>query len=63
LSESQASGPEVAVKRFTTWDGPEIVYREWGEGTAPVPVVDSPAALRAVIVVVGTSAILRLLLI
>jgi pimeloyl-ACP methyl ester carboxylesterase len=27
------------VKRFTTWDGLEIVYREWGEETARPPVV------------------------
>jgi pimeloyl-ACP methyl ester carboxylesterase len=28
-----------AVKRFRTWDGLEIAYREWGEETALPPVV------------------------
>lgn len=28
-----------AIKRFTTWDGIEITYREWGEGGATPPVV------------------------
>lgn len=27
------------MKRFKTWDGLEIAYREWGEGTALAPVV------------------------
>jgi pimeloyl-ACP methyl ester carboxylesterase len=27
------------VKRFSSWDGTEIAYREWGEETVPVPVV------------------------
>jgi pimeloyl-ACP methyl ester carboxylesterase len=27
------------VRRFTSWDGIEIAYREWGEGTALPPVV------------------------
>jgi pimeloyl-ACP methyl ester carboxylesterase len=28
-----------AIKRFTTWDGIEIAYREWGEGDAAPSVV------------------------
>jgi pimeloyl-ACP methyl ester carboxylesterase len=27
------------MERFTSWDGIEIAYREWGEGTALAPVV------------------------
>lgn len=27
------------MKRFSSWDGIEIAYREWGEETAPTPVV------------------------
>ncbi len=28
-----------SVKRFSSWDGVEIAYREWGEETGSVPVV------------------------
>jgi pimeloyl-ACP methyl ester carboxylesterase len=28
-----------SVKRFSSWDGIEIAYHEWGEETAPAPVV------------------------
>jgi pimeloyl-ACP methyl ester carboxylesterase len=28
-----------AIKSFTTWDGIEIAYQEWGQRTASVPVV------------------------
>jgi pimeloyl-ACP methyl ester carboxylesterase len=28
-----------SVKRFSSWDGIEIVYHEWGEETRPAPVV------------------------
>ncbi len=27
------------MKRFSSWDGVEIAYQEWGGGTVPVPVV------------------------
>ena len=31
------------MKRFTTWDGLQLVYREWGEETATAP--DPPVVL------------------